>query len=104
METFISEMKRYAGFTDRDAHLLHSVAGRMEKYVPALLDRFYLQIRSHPDAFKVFASSLPQTKRLNFTLQAWLRGLFSGDYGDRYARQREQLGHQLVHIGLEQKF
>ncbi len=104
METFISEMKRYAGFTDRDAHLLHSVAGRMEKYVPALLDRFYLQIRSHPDAFKVFASSLPRTKRLNFTLQAWLRGLFSGDYGDRYARQREQLGHQLVHIGLEQKY
>jgi len=103
-ESFIDEMKRYLGFTDEDARLLHSIGGRMEKYLPELAERFYSQIPHHPNAFRVFTAGEAQIQRLKQTLQHWARGLFTGSYDAAYAQDRYQIGYRHVRIGLEQKY
>ncbi|HWP83684.1 MAG TPA: HAMP domain-containing sensor histidine kinase, partial [Terriglobia bacterium] len=66
--------------------------------------RFYAQVPHHPNAARVFVGGEAQVARLKLTLQQWARGLFSGVYDERYARERYQIGYRHVRIGLEQKY
>lgn len=104
MESFIEEMKRYLGFTERDASLLGTLGPRMEKYLPAMAERFYSQIPQHPNAFRVFTGGEAQIARLKQTLQAWARGLFTGVYDEKYAADRYEIGYRHVRLGLELKY
>ncbi|MBI3664073.1 MAG: hypothetical protein HY234_13610 [Acidobacteria bacterium] len=104
METFIQEMKRYLGFTEEDAALLRQIGPRMEKYLPELAERFYSQIRQHPNAFRVFGGGDAQIARLKLTLQGWAKGLFGGGYDQPYSEERYQVGYRHVRAGVEQKY
>jgi signal transduction histidine kinase len=104
LESFIEEMKRYLGFTERDASLLGTLGPRIEKYLPAMAERFYSQISLHANAFSVITGGDAQIARLKQTLQAWGRGLFAGVYDEKYAADRYEIGYRHVRIGLEQKY
>jgi signal transduction histidine kinase len=104
VESFIEEMKRYLGFTERDASLLVALGPRMEKYLPGMAERFYSQIPQHANAFRVITGGDAQIARLKQTLQAWGRGLFTGVYDEKYAADRYEIGYRHVRIGLEQKY
>ncbi len=97
-------MKRYLGFAEDDAWNLRQLGPRMEKYLPEMAERFYGQVRRHPDAAHVFTGGEAQVARLKQTLQQWARGLFSGVYDEPYADDRYQTGSRHVRIGAEQKY
>ena len=103
-ETFFAEMKRYVGFSDKDARLLQAVAPMMERHLPALSERFYNQIALHPDAAKVFTGGQPQIERLKGTLQGWAHRLFVGPHDEDYAAERYKIGVRHVKIGLSQRY
>ena len=104
MESFITEMKRYLGFSPEDVRVLRALGPRMEKYFPEMSERFYSQIPHHPSAFRVFVGGAAQIERLKGTLRHWAAGLFTGVYDEPYAQDRFQIGYRHVRIGLEQKY
>lgn len=104
MESFVDEMKRYLGFTERDAALLRHLGPRMEKYFPEMSERFYAQLALHPNAARALTGGEAQVARLKLTLQQWAHGLFCGTYDEAYSGQRYQIGYRHVRIGIEQKY
>ena len=70
--------KPLAELQEKIARLLERMGPRMEKYFPELAERFYSQIRHHPNAFRVFTGDEAQIGRLKQTLQHWVGGLFCG--------------------------
>jgi len=103
-ETFFEEMKRYVGFGEADAHLLHAVGDRMDPYFPSMSERFYDQITQHPEAGKVFTGGQEQIDRLKRTLQVWAKRLFHGPFDEDYAAERYKIGVRHVLIGLPQRY
>ncbi len=103
-ETFFEEMKRYVGFTEEDARLLHSLGAGMDPYLPVMSERFYNQITQHPEADKVFTGGQEQIDRLKHTLQIWGRRLFEGPFDEDYAAERYKIGVRHVLIGLPQRY
>jgi hypothetical protein len=101
---FFEEMKRYLGFTEQDSRLLAAVSPRMERFLPSMSERFYAQIKEHPDAARVFTGGQEQIERLRETLQVWARRVFSGPHDEDYAAERYKIGVRDVLIGLPQRY
>jgi len=97
------EMKSYVGFTRRDATNLRALAKPVDRYLPAVVDRFYAEILAHSGARQVLAGE-EQVTQLRGHFLNWLRTLFGGVYDDAYARQRAAIGHAHVRVGLPQHF
>ncbi|HEY2931951.1 MAG TPA: protoglobin domain-containing protein [Acidobacteriota bacterium] len=102
MVTFY-EIKNYLHFSELDIDTLKQLGPMFRPHLKEMADRFYAEIPDHPDAYKVF-SGPAQIERLKESLQVWGAGLFSGDYGEDYARQRYQIGYTHVRIQLAQKY
>lgn len=98
------ELQRYVGWTEDDAHAVHSLSGLMEPHLLALIDDFYAEIERHPDARKVITGGTQQIERLKGTLVRWLRELFAGNYDQDYVVRRWRVGCRHVEIGLDQVF
>lgn len=97
-------MKRYVGFTEKDALLLEAAGPLLERHLPAMADRFYEQTAQHPEAAKVFVGGQSEIARLKQTLKAWARGLAAGRYDENYAAGRYRIGAQHVAVGLPQRY
>lgn len=102
MQDFLA-IKKYVHFTDEDVAILRRLQPIVRPHLAAMAERFYAEIPNHPDAFKVF-SGPEQIERLKRTLQRWGEEVFSGEYGEAYARSRYQIGHVHVRIHLPQKY
>ena len=98
----IEELKGYVDFGEADAQDLVGIGPAMEPLFPAMADLFYKRILENPEAAKAFTGN-EQLIRVHETLQEWARGLFRGDYGDQYARERERIGEVHVQLGVQQK-
>jgi signal transduction histidine kinase len=98
------ELQQYVGWSDEDAERVHSVAQRLDPYLPALIDDFYAEIDRHPDARKVITGGAAQVERLKGTLRRWLRELLNGPYDRDYVARRWQVGWRHVEIGLDQVY
>jgi two-component system, NtrC family, sensor kinase len=98
------ELQEYVGWTEDDARRVQSVAALMEPHLPALIDDFYEEIQSHPDAVKVITGGQAQIQRLKGTLLTWIRELLTGPYDKAYAVRRWKVGWRHVEIGLDQVY
>jgi hypothetical protein len=86
------ELQQYVGWTEEDAHRVHSVARMLDPCLPALIDDFYEEIERHPDARRVITGGQEQITRLKGTLLRWLRELLAGLYDKDYVARRVDRG------------
>lgn len=100
----LEEMKAYIGFGADDAANLRALAGPVERHLPAVVDRFYVEILRHSGARSVLAGGEAQVARLRGHLLNWLRTLFCGVYNEAYVQQRAVIGHAHVRVGLPQHY
>lgn len=98
------ELQQYVGWTEEDARLVHSVAGLLAPFLPALIEDFYAEIERHPHARKVITGGAAQIERLKGTLRNWLIELLSGQYDRDYVARRWRVGWRHVEIGLDQVY
>jgi len=97
-------MKRLIDLAAGDAALLRAMAGEVEPLIPAVTQRFYDQLLSHPDARTVFTEGEPQIIRLRGLIGVWLRNLFGGTYDAAYFEQQLAIGVAHVRVGLAQQY
>jgi signal transduction histidine kinase len=98
------ELQRYVGWSNDDADRVQSVAALLEPFFGELVDDFYAEIESHPDARKVVTGGDEQISRLKKSLNGWLQELVSGHYDRDYVERRWRVGYRHVEIGLDQVY
>lgn len=101
--SMLEELKAYVGFDDADARTLAGLRPIVAPQFRRIVDRFYAQIEQHPPALAVF-SGPEQINRLKTSLHLWLEGVFAGDYGVEYCRERSRIGRMHVRVGLPQHY
>ncbi len=98
------ELQEYAGWTEKDAQAIQSIAALLDPFLPGLIDDFYNEIQKHPNARKVITGGQQQIQRLKGTLLRWIRELLSGPYDEGYVERRWKVGFRHVEIGLDQVY
>lgn len=104
IEDLFSELKRYAGFSDEDARMLHKSWPSFKGGIPAVIDAFYGRLSSHDGTRQVLEEEPGRVDRLRLSLRRWLEELFSGVYDDGYYARRCQIGRVHVRVGLPQHY
>jgi len=102
-ETVFAELRRYVGFDAVDEAALRWLAPAAAPSFAAIAASFYRTLREHEDAHRVFADDA-QIKRLEQTLQVWMRLLLNGPWDEAYYAQRSRIGQTHVRIGLPQRY
>lgn len=97
-------MKRHIGFDEADAAVLAELQTPLKRYLPDVVDRFYETIGENPELLALFDGSDEQRERLRRFFHLWLEQLFCGCYDTHYFRQRCEIGHRHVRIGLPQHY
>ncbi len=93
-----STMRRFLGLDDDDGARLKAFLPRVEDRLPAISDRFYALLEQQEDLKGLLEGRL---ERLKATHTQWLRGLFSGDYGESYFREQLRVGNVHVKVNLD---
>jgi signal transduction histidine kinase len=96
-----SELRAYVTLTDDDICRIVAVWDKVRPVVPSLIDDFYATIMQHQNAAAVIRDP-DQVQRLKLSLQRWLEELFTGNYDERFVRNRWLVGWRHVKIGLPQ--
>ncbi|RYE84360.1 MAG: PAS domain S-box protein, partial [Myxococcales bacterium] len=97
------EMLRYVRWGDDDERALQALLPHVEPHLPSIVDEFYDRIREHPQAAAVFRDEA-QVRRLQQTLQRWVRELLGGPHDQTYYEQRCLIGAVHARIGLPQRY
>ncbi len=98
------KMKRHIGFDEADAAILAELQAPLKPHLPGIVEKFYEPIDDNPELLALFDGSSEQRERLRRSLLRWLEELFSGCYDTHYFRQRCEIGHRHVRIGLPQHY
>ncbi len=101
--SLLPTLRAYVGFDERSAGRLQAMGPRMQPFYRTVVDRFYAAILEDPGARAVLTSEA-QVLRLKGSLIAWLEGLFTGPYDDRYFEKRAKIGRIHVKVGLDQRY
>jgi signal transduction histidine kinase len=104
VEAVFAELKRYVGFTAKDAANVRSLAPVVEDHLPGLTERFYREILSYHGARQTLVEGSERAERLRGTLTTWLQSLLGGTYDAAYLQQRAQIGRVHVSLGLKQRY
>lgn len=96
-------MKRYWGFTVKDARKLLALRDEVSAILPSITDQFYEVLVAHKETREVFTSEA-QIERQKRSFDRWLSELFCGEYGDAYFEQRTAIGRTHSDINLPQHF
>ncbi len=96
-------MKQFVDFDARDAANLHALAKSIDSCLPKIVDRVFRAIDECPET-RAVVSNEDRVANLRKTLLSWLRGLFTGDYGVAYARERALVGRAHARVGLDLHF
>ncbi|MBX3395533.1 MAG: hypothetical protein KF841_09205 [Phycisphaerae bacterium] len=97
-------MKRYVGFSDTDAQLLHELQAPMRPFLAEIVDHFYEVLNRDPRAKSVLDATASQTANLRISLNDWLNDLFCGQYDMDYFNHRTAIGRTHVRVKLPQVF
>lgn len=101
--SLLAELKAYVDFSDVDARALAALRPIVEPCFPRIVDVFYVEIERHPAAYSI-VSGPDQIARLKKSLHGWLEGVFSGEYGVEFCRERSRIGRVHVRVGLPQHY
>nr|CRH05194.1 Putative methyl-accepting chemotaxis sensory transducer [Candidatus Magnetococcus massalia] len=97
----IERMKRFVGFSDKDAQALRKLRGLAEKHAEEIVDAFYARISEFGVLNQVISDAGSSVERLKKTQQVYLVQLFDGEYGMDYFMRRWRIGLMHNRIGLE---
>ena len=100
----LEQLKEYVGFGADDVAALRGVAASIEPSFAGVAETFYARILEHPDDRAVLSHGESSVGKLKGTLVEWMRGLFSGEYGQEYFDRRSRIGRVHVRIGMPQHF
>ncbi len=100
----LSDMKRYIGFDERDAARMRKLRPVVEPLLPAVVDRFYDEVLSHPHTRAVLTGGEAQIAQLRSTMRRWLGELFDGVYDESYYAKRLAIGEAHVAVQLPQHY
>lgn len=98
------ELFEYVGFGDDDARWLVRMGPAVRPAFPRIVDEFYRTIDDNAGARAVFTGGPAQRARLHSSMHAWLEGIVSGVYDERYFEQRARIGRMHVRIDLDQRY
>ncbi len=91
-------MTRFLELDARDAEILREFAPRIDPRLPAITDAFYERLSAEPATAPFLEGRL---ERLKTTHLAWLRGLFSGEYGEAFFERQFEVGQVHVRVKLD---
>lgn len=94
-------MKRFIGFTEKDAANLVSLAPVFGKHGGAITDRFYAVLAEFPETQGKIEGRVALLKQ---THGVWMSGLFGGEYGEAYLEERLRIGKTHVRVGLDPRW
>ncbi len=99
----IDRLKRFVGFTDKDAAILKKLLPMMEANAERVVDQFYARIKEFPQLTQLIADSGSHVERLMGSQREYLLKLFAGDYGVDYFILRRKIGliHNRIGLGPE---
>ncbi len=101
-------MSEFVGFTEEDAQAIRATRLIIEKYIPAIVGKFYAQLLSYPPTRKIFTKkdgSLDQEYlqlRMHHLTNFWRRTA-SGVYDNKYASFVDYVGRAHTHRGADPK-
>ncbi|MCH8503187.1 MAG: EAL domain-containing protein [Ectothiorhodospiraceae bacterium] len=100
----LARHKVFLELTDEDANLLAELGRRLAlEDREAFLERFFDHFQRFPETSSVLASE-QEAERLREHLANYFRQLTGGDYGERYAGNRREVGHVHQRRGLDAKW
>ncbi|MEG3640936.1 methyl-accepting chemotaxis protein [Magnetococcus sp. PR-3] len=97
----IEQMKRFVGFTDKDASILKKLRPLAKEHAVDIVDDFYSRISSFSQLEQVITRAGSSVERLKRTQVEYLIQLFDGEYGRDYFLRRWRIGQMHNQIGLE---
>ncbi|NJN67985.1 MAG: Globin-coupled histidine kinase [Chloroflexaceae bacterium] len=101
-EAILSELVALMGLSDEEKALLGGLADQARAMAPKMTDMFYDRLLKHQNT-QEYLQGL-STERMHSMLGTWFVELFSGTYDEAYTRQRMQIGHIHVRIGLPVRY
>ncbi len=97
-------LKKSLAFTDADVMRLSEFASEVRQFLPAVVERFYVDLLRDPIARSVFTGGESQIARQRSLLTDWLNQLFEGTYDAAYYEKRFRIGVAHVAVGLPQHY
>ncbi|MEZ4451812.1 MAG: protoglobin domain-containing protein [Nannocystaceae bacterium] len=91
------DLKRFIAFGGEDAATLVRLGPLFEARGGALTDAFYERLAGQPETAALIAGRVDALKA---THAGWMAGLFAGEYGDDYYRDRARIGLAHVRAGI----
>ena len=97
------ELRRYVRFDSASEEVLKGFLPSAELHFERLANEFYERIREHEDAHAVLAGEA-QILRLQRSMVAWLRRIFSGPWDAAYIAQSVAIGQVHIRVGVPPRF
>ncbi|ABK44341.1 methyl-accepting chemotaxis sensory transducer [Magnetococcus marinus MC-1] len=97
----IEQMKRFVGFTEKDASILKKLRPVAAKHATAVVNTFYTRLSGFAHLEKIIGGAGSSVERLKRTQEEYLVQLFDGEYGRDYFVRRWRIGQIHNKIGLE---
>ncbi len=89
-------MTRFLELGPGDAEILRAFAPRIDDRLPAITEAFYARLVAEPATAPFLEGRLEGLKKTHL---AWLRSLFSGEYGEAFFQRQFEVGQ--VHVRVE---
>ncbi len=93
----------FAGFNDAQRDALARFLPTLERALPAILDRFYANLRGWPELAGMFHGSDAMPRAARAQSAHWLM-LFSGRFDDQYVQSVKRIGLMHSKIGLDPRW
>ena len=95
--------KTFVRFTEQDAEVLRALKPLIADHEDTMIDTLYAHWQSFPELRSLLDD--PETlQRLKITQKAYFKGLFSGDYGVAYLKNRLKVGQRHQQVGLHMRW
>jgi hypothetical protein len=96
------ELSTLMGVDDEESTLLSDLADAADDRARPMTDDFYDRLFDHDNTKEYFEGQ--DMDRLHDMIGTWFTQLFDGDYGPNYVKNRLQIGHVHVQIGLPVRY
>jgi len=93
--------KDFTNFENRDRQRLEAMSETMEPVIDEMVEEFYDHLEAFDETVAIFGRSTKTVDQLKGNQQAYLRGLFDGEYDQRHFESRARIGkiHDMLDLG-----
>lgn len=101
-EGILRELVSMMNLTSEEKALLGALHAPALEAAPNLLEAFYGRLLAHANTAEYLQNA--SIDRLHGAVSEWFADIFSGDYGEHYAKKRLTIGQVHVRIGLPVRY